>query len=426
MSTDFKLNPNKGLGFFEIGQPLEHCIKHLQRFSQGEIKLCFCTENLFSLPLVVEDPSLGLELTFEPNSQKLQLIKVNTGAIVLTYGGKSISSPDQKTTLKSISHLFGPSFPGSYDRKSKLYTVEYGGACFQFSAGHSNLELMEDISLVSDLADERQPLLTRLFVFHGETIRSCTIPDLPEFSDYFMQVEVQPQRGLYFVSQKQNIDYHSHVQHVLGILGAPDKIFEHRAGEERKGEKLAYCLFPYFYNYFRLGLSIMFDSKSNRAIKFILNTNLIDRPDFGIWRKCNFTISVSKDTVITPNMDLSEIEELLGPATGPIINSSDEVSTRATKIYAYPNMLLEFTQVTKRLCRAIFLPKKRALNLQLEEEVVEPAIAVLHDSPLLSTHPDPASILPPPLSLTPKNTATNPMTAWPIEIDQDLPDHDDF
>ena len=61
--------------------------------------------------------------------------------------------------------------------------------------------------------------------------------DLPEFSDYFMQVEVHPQRGLYFVSQKQNIDYHSHVQHVLGILGAPDKIFEHRAGEERKGEK---------------------------------------------------------------------------------------------------------------------------------------------------------------------------------------------
>merc|ERR1719219_3002294 len=101
----------------------------------------------------------------------------------------------------------------------------------------------------------------------------------------------------------------------------------------------------------------MFDGKTNRAIKFILNTNLVDRPDFGVWRKCNFSITFSKDIKVTPNMDLSSIEALMGPATGPIINSSDEISARATKIYAYPNILLEFTQVTKRLCRAIFLPE---------------------------------------------------------------------
>merc|ERR550525_989082 len=102
----------------------------------------------------------------------------------------------------------------------------------------------------------------------------------------------------------------------------------------------------------------MFDGKSHRVSKFILNANLIDRPDFGIWRKSNFSIpmpGVPGNFKITPETDLETLHDWLGPASGPIINSSEQNSIRPTKIYAYPHMLLEFTQVTKRLCRIFIL-----------------------------------------------------------------------
>lgn len=46
----------------------------------------------------------------------------------------------------------------------------------------------------------------------------------------------------------------------------------------------------YFYNYYRLGLDVLFDGHLHEAKKFVLHTNAVGHVDFNTYLKCNFVV----------------------------------------------------------------------------------------------------------------------------------------
>lgn len=80
----------------------------------------------------------------------------------------------------------------------------------------------------------------------------------------------------------------SHLQDVLSALGSPsrvyykteDKMMIHLPQSYRKMRQQR-C--DYFYNYFTLGVDILFDARTHRVITFVLHTNQPGEYTFNMW-----------------------------------------------------------------------------------------------------------------------------------------------
>jgi len=76
-------------------------------------------------------------------------------------------------------------------------------------------------------------------------------------------------------------------QSVLSSLGAPSRVF-YKSEDKMKihspnsNKKPVDVHSDYFYNYFTLGLDILFDSKTQRVKKFVLHTNFPGHYNFNM------------------------------------------------------------------------------------------------------------------------------------------------
>lgn len=114
----------------------------------------------------------------------------------------------------------------------------------------------------------------------------------------------------------------------------------------------------YFYNYFSMGMDVMFDGESHTVKKIILHTNFPGSKDFNVYvssnsqfltsdryAKCNFKIQVPGDSFqpkyITPQMKFSDVQKLLGTenCSKPLVNAN--IPFGGTKFYAYKNCIFE-------------------------------------------------------------------------------------
>lgn len=89
-------------------------------------------------------------------------------------------------------------------------------------------------------------------------------------------------------------------QDVCTNLGAPSSVFyksedkmkihspsAHKRVQNRRSD--------FFFNYFTLGLDILFDARTQKVKKFILHTNYPGHYVFNIYHRCEFKLELNED-----------------------------------------------------------------------------------------------------------------------------------
>ncbi|KAJ8710215.1 hypothetical protein PYW07_009581 [Mythimna separata] len=95
------------------------------------------------------------------------------------------------------------------------------------------------------------------------------------------------------------VRFGSSAQRVCAALGAPartyykadDKMRIHRPTARRRPPPAS----DYFFNYFTLGLDVLFDARTHQVKKFVLHTNYPGHYNFNMYHRCEFELTVQPD-----------------------------------------------------------------------------------------------------------------------------------
>jgi len=127
---------------------------------------------------------------------------------------------------------------------------------------------------------------------------------------------------------------------VLSALGCPNRVYYkeeekmkiHLPSSQRIRNASQHA--DYFYNYFTVGLDVLFDGETDRTKKVILHTNYPGHYDFNIYFRCNFQMvlegvscfesttqsggTAAKSVTVTPFTKWEDISDfILEPSMGP-------------------------------------------------------------------------------------------------------------
>ncbi|KAG6541426.1 hypothetical protein Mapa_017204 [Marchantia paleacea] len=380
------LRPGSGLGSFILGMPvceaLNQVEQHRSVFDVVQIK--YNDEEPLRYDLVISFPEHGFHLRFEPRSQRLRLIEVfDVQRLQMRYATSSIGGPSIAATFVAVYALFGPTFPGVYDKQRSTYSLFYPGLSFSFPIPAQYSEYCQDrqgsAELPLEFPDGTTPVMSRVCIFVGKLgnvgvgvggqLKKAVLPQLASGSSYMEEVHVQLAKGLTFPAaepeNERKLFFGSSPQDAWLVLGRPDgwhkkqvdPMLIHSASDPRP--RTALCE-DYFYNYYNRGLDILFDGQHHRIKKFILHTNFPGHTDFNVYIKCNFFIHCSKegertdassepngnaidDPCITATTKWSEVQEILGEGGRAAIQTQGSVSNPfgPTYVYGYRNIALE-------------------------------------------------------------------------------------
>ncbi|CAG9529886.1 unnamed protein product [Cercopithifilaria johnstoni] len=336
-----------------LGMPINQAIAAIKNASRHiqNVELTYSSKEPLSRDVMIRLAKDGVRLYFEPNSQLLRLIEVyDLSNIVLQYGGVVFSSPKDEADVNKVEGCFGATHPGVYVAEQSLYELSWKGLSFSFPTLNETSKVQTasvDATGLGSLQfrSNSPPLLAKMAIYPD----SYNSPKPPKISaaslcGVICPVEVKSISdgsrisGLSVVfaaetpvadssSRKQafglrkierSIFFGDTSESVLSSLGAPSKVFYTKAdrmlihrGEDSK--KLRGPRPNYFFNYFSLGVDILFDCITNRVQKFVLHTNLPGHFDFGIYARCNFCITITDGPTITPS---SKRENFFGAFCG--------------------------------------------------------------------------------------------------------------
>ncbi|KAF9937421.1 hypothetical protein BGZ65_001512 [Modicella reniformis] len=330
---DLPIVPGKGLGWFKLGMSLWDTIRHLrdQVALIPVVDFKYSEEDPFAADIILKLKSNGIELRFEPYSQRLKLIIVDDFQRVrLTYKGDEVSSSKAVPTGELINKLFGPAFPGEFDSSTTQYTLLYPGLSLVFPIPeHLMLTYQVSADVPIEFPDGGTPFATHMYIYFGESWVKASLPSLPgptlhggrmggnrgEVDRVIAQInhgvvihfvggtqsqkcpilflvttpqdliaDLGPPGSIYYkeddkleIHSDNNKDSYQTQQEDDGIMGKMDDI-----GYERSSHTPQASQQPndYFYNYFNLGIDVLFDGSSHRCKKIVLHTNIPGHFDF--------------------------------------------------------------------------------------------------------------------------------------------------
>ena len=311
--------------------------------------------------LVLDLPEDGFLLRFDPSRQQLKCIEVyDVPKIKLSYSGTIFSCNDKSPTLVNIYERFGPTHPGELnsidntnENNSNTYYLHYPGLTFGFpiptvyvnlfSTNNSTIPPME-------FPDRTTPVASRIIIYNGNDANSPILPNYISKSDYqfyFEEIVIQIGFGIHFITRNNNLNFNSTTQDVISLLGPPSRIFN-KEEDKMKIHTNTYTGVPctdYFYNYFNLGIDILFDSQSHLVKKFILHTNYPSHYEFNQYAKCNFKIIMpNTTTTITGDSKWNDVQSLIGDNVKPVVHNRGSNSNPfgATLFYGFNNLGLIF------------------------------------------------------------------------------------
>ncbi|CAH8611301.1 unnamed protein product [Schistosoma bovis] len=238
--------------------------------------------------------------------------------------------------MQEVLRIFGSTKPLVPAESDGDYQLTYRGITFilrRFSTGSR-----ESIDSKSDL------LATRLFIYLGSNLAEAKVPvELPSacyLQNVFLErlevnrsVNATTDLTLHLVAQDLNVNptrepqirrftrsltFGDSVQDVLSALGSPSRVFyktedkmkihlpqSHRLVQPRKSD--------YFFNYFPLGLDILFDAQTHEVMKFVLHTNQPGEYTFNTYYRCLFEIPIPivKSSKENTNTEIDETDNVL-------------------------------------------------------------------------------------------------------------------
>ncbi|TVU01113.1 hypothetical protein EJB05_53437 [Eragrostis curvula] len=368
------LRPGLGVGPFTLGMPISDAFAQIEHQPNiyDVVHVKYFDEEPLKLDFVISFPDHGFHLRFDPWSQRLRLIEIyDVKRLQLRYATSLIGGPSTLATFAAVYALFGPTFPGIYDKERGIYTLFYPGLSFAFPIPSQYTDLFtngEVADLPLEFPDGTTPVTCRVSIYDSSTdskvgvgslMNKAIVPALPSGSLYMEEIHAKLGEELWFTIGGQHIPFGASPQDVWTDLGRPcgihqkqvDQMVIHSASDPRPRTTLCG---DYFYNYFSRGIDILFDGQTHRIKKFVLHTNFPGHSDFNSYKKCNFVIydaeaegtyqpgNISKNC-ITPRTKWEQVKEILGDCGRAAIQTQGSMNNPfgSTFVYGYQNIAFE-------------------------------------------------------------------------------------
>ncbi|KAI3502852.1 hypothetical protein L1887_31208 [Cichorium endivia] len=368
------LRPGLGIGPFSLGMPICEAFAQIEQQPNiyDVVHVKYFDEDPLKLDVVISFPDHGFHLRFDPWSQRLRLIEIfDVKRLQMRYATSLIGGPSTPATFVAVYAVFGPTFPGIYDKERGVYTLLYPGLSFAFPIPSQYTDCCHngEAELPLEFPDGTTPVTCRVCIYDssadskvgvGKLMNKASAPPLPNGSLYMEEVHVKLGEELWFTVGGQHIPFGASPQDVWTELGRPDGIHQkqvdqmviHSASDPRP--KTTLCG-DYFYNYFARGFDILFDGQTHKIKKFVLHTNYPGHADFNSYIKCNFVIHAtdfdgafhqdinSSKSRITPATKWDQVKEILGDCGRAAIQTQGSTSNPfgSTFVYGYQNVAFE-------------------------------------------------------------------------------------
>jgi len=381
------------------------------------VEISYCDKDPLSYDLTMRLSKDGIKLVFDSISQRLKIIEIYDLSLVrLKYCDLPFNCPDVSPTIEQIDQSFGATLPGVYDEARRVFTLTFRGLAFEFPAatkfqpsyGGSRREL----GRLQFLPGE-SPTVSHMSIYTGNSLAECNAPPPPPSrlpSLAAISVEVLragartlgllitldpilgelgrtwpvPRQGEEGQLISKTIRFGDSVQDVMSAIGAPSRIFYksedkmkiHSPAAHRRSAALKS---DYFYNYFTMGIDILFDAKNNKVKKFILHTNFPGHYNFNMYHRCEFSLSLNTSVTVSQGLSpvplkvtaLSKWDKLVGkdgllkPSERPVVlNRASSTNTTnpfgSTFCYGYQDIIFEVMPNGHIASVSLYLPPGQA------------------------------------------------------------------
>ncbi|KAL9653855.1 hypothetical protein ABK040_012916 [Willaertia magna] len=331
----------------------------------NKVDILYNDKNPLNNDILVKIVEEDIILYFESKTQRLKLIQINdVTKVKLSYSGIYFSGPTIDASFVNIYQVFGPTYPGEFDDKTNSYILTYPGLTFVFPIPSTYINLYKNKDQIPmEFPNNTTPIATTIYLFHGHDLKKPKLPPTTlttivnnnindaeqniekkknqmkkklseEIDFYFEPIEVFLGKYILFKNRNKKVKFGYSTQDVLMILGPPDRVYYKRndklkihavgAGQQQQQQDVNNTIHTYelksvgndyFYNYFSLGIDIMFHGTLHCVQKIILHTNFPGSVDFNNYVKCNFILNVKEFTnkeednkYITPDDKFNNIQ----------------------------------------------------------------------------------------------------------------------
>ncbi|XP_014663843.1 PREDICTED: UPF0183 protein C16orf70 homolog isoform X2 [Priapulus caudatus] len=402
---ELEVIPERSLGNeqweFVLGMPLCQAVHILQRYCRviKTVQFVYSEQAPLTTDITLNLTNDGIRLIFDPKSQRLKIIEVGSlSRVKLKYCGKTFASPQVPPTIEQIDQSFGATHPGVYDAALQLFVLNFRGLSFSFPI-ESKFQPKYAHGLGSlQFPNGAPPIVSKMCIYGGNSLPDARAPPVPVSCFYgslhldHLEVLRDSQSGmstglrLTLMSEasgvvkiselrKHTVEctamFGSSCEDILATLGCPSKVFYKAEDKMKIHSPGAHRLVrsrnsDYFYNYFTLGIDVLFDAKTHTVKKFVLHSNFPGHYNFNQYMRCDFRIPVLGDKELTPfrealqgcshaNDNLyittlstwNSVQDLLNkPSEKPVVlNRSSSTNTTnpfgSTFCYGYHNLIFE-------------------------------------------------------------------------------------
>nr|CAG4643989.1 EOG090X06XP [Lepidurus arcticus] len=368
-------------------------IMQSQVIAMKKVHVIYNEQDLLASDLILSLPQDGLRLLFDATFQRLKIIEIfNLRLVKLRYCGNHFNSPTIAPTIDQIDQSFGATHPGVYNSDKQMFALNFRGLCFEFPVEQAPeprfLRGLGSFQFPSGFS----PTASRMCIFQGAQLADCKAPPLPLSCffahPYLQNLEVirddlahrtlglrlayvceasagvlEPKKQTIF----QEIRFGQSGQDILSALGNPSRIFykdddKMRIHSPQPHRRIPGAYSDYFFNYFTLGLDLLFDGYSHLLKKIVLHTNYPGHYNFNMYHRCEFQLGLPEDKVmpdmghlvdftqptimVTAYSRWDSIVEKLKPSESPIVlkraSSTNTVNPfGSTLCYGYQDMIFE-------------------------------------------------------------------------------------
>jgi len=332
---DLEVIPERSLGNeqweFILGMPFHQAVDILKRQCRviKSVQVLYSETNPLSVDLILNLNEDGIRLIFDPVVQRLKIIEVyDLNKLKLRYCGVHFNVPPPSTpaippSIEQIDSSFGATHPGLFNAEKQIFLLNFRGLSFTFPI-QSEFEPRFARGLGSlPFPPGSSPTVSKMCIYAGNNFNDTRAPPLPTlcmhgqtFLETLHVIRVKRKtKGiqLFLVTDEpgpgklsevgrrsfqRRVFFGDSVQVVLSALGSPSREFFKAEDKMKIHSPGAYlksaisCGSDYFFNYFSLGLDILFDA-SHRVKKFVLHTNFPGHYDFNIYHRCEFSLPIS-------------------------------------------------------------------------------------------------------------------------------------
>uniref|UniRef100_A0A671VGW3 Phagosome assembly factor 1 n=1 Tax=Sparus aurata TaxID=8175 RepID=A0A671VGW3_SPAAU len=300
---DLEVVPERSLGNeqweFALGMPLAQAISILQKHCRiiKNVQVLYSEQTPLSHDLILNLTQDGIKLLFDATNQRLKVKIVD----FREGGGVHFNSQAIAPTIEQIDQSFGATHPGVYNAAEQLFHLNFRGLSFSFQLDSWNEAPKYEPNFAMGLASLQIPhgaMVKRMHIYTGNNLQETRAPVMPLAcflgNIYAECVDVLRDRagplGLKLRlltaacgpgvmtdakvrSIERSIYFGDSCQDVLGALGSPHKVFYKSEDKMKIHSPSPHKQVPskcndYFFNYFTLGVDILFDSTSHLVKKF--------------------------------------------------------------------------------------------------------------------------------------------------------------